>query len=104
MRAEIGGTGVTVSTILPAAVDTDLHAGLDTSLMPVASPEDVAAAIADSCVHTRAEIGVPRWVMPIGQLVESLPETLGQAAKRAAGAERRIAPDNAEARAYQARL
>ncbi len=33
-----------------------------------------------------------------------LPEALGETAKRAAGAQRRITPDNPEARAYQARL
>lgn len=103
VRAEISGSAVSISTVLPAAVDTDLHAGLDTSLMPVASPDDVAQAIVSSCGHARAEIGIPRWITPIGQLVETLPEMIGEAAKRAAGAQRRITPDNAASRAYQAR-
>ncbi len=104
VRAEIAASNVTISTVLPAAVETDLHAGLDTSLMPVAAPEDVARAIVASCRHTRAEVGIPRWVTPIGQLVETFPEALGEAAKRAAGAQRRITPDNPAARAYQARF
>jgi short-subunit dehydrogenase len=104
VRAETAGSGVTISTVLPAAVDTDLHAGLDTTLMPVATPDDVARTIVASCTHARAEIGIPRWVTPFGQLVESLPERIGETAKRAAGAQRRITPGNAEARAYQARL
>lgn len=104
VRAELAGSDVTVSTILPAAVRTDLNAGLDVSLMPVSPPSAVAAAIVASCRDGRAEVGVPRWVVPIAQLVEGLPEGLGEAAKRAAGAQRRIAPENAEARAYQARI
>jgi short-subunit dehydrogenase len=104
VRAEIAGSNVTVSTVLPAAVRTDLNAGLDVSLMPVAAPEDVARAIAASCRRPRAEIGIPRWVTPIGQLVETVPEALGEAAKRVAGAQRRITADSDEARAYQSRL
>jgi hypothetical protein len=72
--------------------------------MPLSEPTAVAEAIVGSCRHTRAEVGVPRWVAPIGQLVETLPEGLGEAAKRLAGAQRRLTPDNAEARAYQQRL
>ncbi len=104
VRAEVAGTGVSISTVLPAAVKTDLAAGLDTSLMPISDPVDVARAIVASCTHPRAEISVPRWVSPIGQLVETLPEAIGEAAKRAVGAQRRITPDNPQARAYQARL
>lgn len=104
VRAEITSSRVTVSTILPAAVRTDLTAGLGTSLMPLSEPSAVAEAIAASCLHGRAEVGVPRWIPPVGQLVELLPETIGEAAKRAAGAQRRLTPDNDAARRYQARL
>lgn len=104
VRAELAGTRVTVTTVLPAAVRTDLTAGLDTSVMPLSEPAAVAQAIVDSCRHTRGEVGVPRWAAPVGQLVETLPEGIGEAAKRLAGAQRRLTPDNAEARAYQQRL
>ncbi|MFA9272732.1 MAG: SDR family NAD(P)-dependent oxidoreductase [Baekduiaceae bacterium] len=104
VRAEIAGRRVTISTILPAAVRTDLTAGLDTSLMPLSAPEDVARAIVASCRHGRAEIGIPRWIPPVGQLVEVLPEAVGEAAKRAAGAQRRLAPESAAANEYQSRI
>lgn len=104
VRAEIAGSRVTISTILPAAVRTDLTAGLDTSLMPLSAPSDVAKAIVASCRHGRAEVGIPRWIPPVGQIVEVLPESLGEAAKRAAGAQRRIAPDSAAAHEYQDRI
>lgn len=104
VRAEIAGSRVTVSTILPAAVKTELTAGLDTSLMPLSDPSSVAEAIAGSCRHGRAEVGVPRWIPAVGQLVEVLPEPVGEAAKRAAGAQRRLTPDTPQARAYQGRL
>ena len=95
VRGEIAGTPVTLTTVMPAAVRTDLIAGLDTSLMPLSAPEDVAQAIVD-CRHTRAEVGVPRWVTPIGQLVETLPEAIGETAKRLAGTQRRLAPGSPE--------
>lgn len=104
VRAELAGTNVSVTTIVPAAVKTDLTAGLDTSIMPVSDPADVARAVIDSCRKPRAEIGVPRWITPIGQAVEVLPEAIGERAKRLAGAQRRLTPDNAAARAYQDRL
>lgn len=103
VRSELAGTAVTVSTIIPAGVRTDLTAGLDTAGLPLSAPHDVAAAIVASCASGRREIFVPRWVAPIGRFVEAAPEPLGELAKRTLGAQERLTVDNDRRRAYNAR-
>lgn len=103
VRSELAGSKVTVTTILPAAVRTELTAGLDIAGVPASPPEAVARAILDSCRHGRPEVTLPRGLGFIGAVEQGLPEGLGEFVKRAVGAQKRIAPDNALARAYQER-
>lgn len=103
VRAEIVKSKVTITTILPAAVRTELTAGLDITGVPAAAPEDVARAIVASCRHARPEVTLPRGLGLIGALEQGLPEVLGDFVKRVAGAQKRIAPNNATAKAYQRR-
>lgn len=71
LRAELAGSGVTVTTVLPAATHTDLTSGVRLRLQPTLTPQQVATAIADSAGHGRGEVTVPRWLAPMG-LVEEL--------------------------------
>ena len=103
VRAELAGTPVTVATVLPSAVATDLDAGLNHGPIPVSPPSDVADAIVASCRGGRREIYVPRWAGPVGRFVDGLPEPVGELAKRAAGAQGRLTVDNEQRRAYAAR-
>lgn len=103
VRAELRGTGVTITTILPAVVHTELTAGLDTRGAPAVGPEDVAREIVDSCRHARPEIPIPRWLAPIGTIQEALPESVGEFVKRVVGAQSRVTKDNDLRRAYQRR-
>lgn len=103
VRAEISSSKVTITTILPAAVRTDLTAGLDIKGVPASAPEDVAREIVASCRHGRPEVTLPRGLGLFGVLEQGLPEGLGDFVKRAVGAQKRIAPDNAKAKAYQDR-
>jgi short-subunit dehydrogenase len=82
IRAEIAHTGVSITTVLPAAVKTELTAGVSLSLQPVLEPTDVARAIADTARRPGREITVPRWLAPIGTLEQAAPETILEAAKR----------------------
>lgn len=103
VRSELHGSGVTITTILPAAVRTELTAGLDTRAVPTVGPEDVAAAVLESCTTGQAEITLPRWLAPIGAIEAGLPESVGEFVKRSLGAQRRISIENEQRRAYRSR-
>ncbi|MFD3595006.1 SDR family oxidoreductase [Nocardia sp. NPDC058640] len=61
-RLEMEGTGVSVSTVLPSAVRTELSSGIDLGFLPTVDPEDIAAAVVRT-VKTRAgETSVPGYV------------------------------------------
>lgn len=85
VRAEIAKSKVTITTILPAAVRTELTAGLDIKGVPAASPEDVAREILASCRHGRPEVTLPKGLGLIGALEQGLPERFGDFVKRAVG-------------------
>lgn len=103
VRAEINGSGVTITTILPAAVRTDLTSGLDIRGVPASAPEDVARAIIASCRHGRSEVTLPHGLGLIGLVEQAFPERVGEFVKRTLGAQKRITADTEQARAYQKR-
>lgn len=84
VRAEIAGTRVTVTTVFPTAVHTELTAGVSLDLLPTRQPSDIATAIADSARRPRNEVTVPRWLAPFGTLEEATPEPLMQRVKQLA--------------------
>ncbi|MFC4376138.1 SDR family oxidoreductase [Nocardia halotolerans] len=100
LRAELAGTGVTMTTILPAATRTDLTAGVRLRLQPTLEPETVAAAITESAAHGRGEVTVPRCLAPMGLLEELVPESLMWQLKRFVGGADYGAYDPAERQAY----
>jgi NAD(P)-dependent dehydrogenase (short-subunit alcohol dehydrogenase family) len=61
IRDELAGTGVSVSTVMPNAVRTELTSGLPTERIGLLRPEQVAAAIVGSVETRREEIAIPRW-------------------------------------------
>ena len=48
VRAEIAHTAVTVTTVMPAAVNTELTSGVSLDLQPTLEPEQVGRVIADT--------------------------------------------------------
>ena len=85
VRAELAGTGVTVSTVLPAAVRTDLTARFTLgALVPTSEPEDVAATVVATARRFRAETQVPRWLPPMGVVEQAVPAGLLDLVKRTA--------------------
>ncbi|MBA0127802.1 SDR family oxidoreductase [Haloechinothrix sp. YIM 98757] len=82
IRAELAGTGVTLSTIMPAATRTALTSGVRLRLQPTLDPETVAAAIVDSAEHGRGEVTVPRYLAPMGLLEEVMPSKMMWRLKR----------------------
>lgn len=103
VRSEIASSRVTMTTILPAAVRTELTAGLGIQGVPTSAPADVAREIVASCRHGKPEVTVPRFLGMIGALEQALPEKIGEFVKRAAGAQQRLSANNERAKAYQER-
>jgi short-subunit dehydrogenase len=104
VRAEIADSNVTITTVMPSAVQTELAAGLNIRGVPKARPEEVAEEIIASCSHCKAEITVPRWLSPVKAVEEVLPETVGRFLKKLAGAQERLLHDTPASRAYQKRV
>ncbi|MCX5043140.1 SDR family NAD(P)-dependent oxidoreductase [Aldersonia sp. NBC_00410] len=84
VRAEIADTEVSITTIMPTAVHTELTAGVALDLLPTRRPEQIGAVIADSARRSEREVTVPRWLLPFGMLEEVTPEPLMQRVKRLA--------------------
>jgi len=103
VRAEIAPSKVTITTILPSAVQTELTAGLDIRGVPKCTPDEVAKEIIASCKHGRNEVTLPKWLAPVGAIEQALPERTGSFIKRVAGAQKRITATNENSRAYQDR-
>lgn len=61
-RLEIDGTGVSLTTVLPSAVRTELSSGIDLGVLPAVDPEDIAASVVRSVRTRSAEIAVPSYV------------------------------------------
>lgn len=100
LRAELVGTGVTVTTVMPAATHTDLTSGVTLRLQPTLEPEDVADAIVSSATHGRAEVTVPRWLAPMGVVEQGIPERILLSAKRLVGGREPGAFDSVKRQAY----
>jgi NADP-dependent 3-hydroxy acid dehydrogenase YdfG len=66
LRPELEGSGVTLSTVLPSIVNTELASGIPVPDVVVrvlrVEPEAIADAIVASVAHRRGEVPVPRWL------------------------------------------
>jgi NADP-dependent 3-hydroxy acid dehydrogenase YdfG len=88
VRDEIAGSGVTISTVMPNAVNTDLTSGLPTEKILMLEPEKVAAAIVASVDNRREEIALPRWFGIWQMLPVVLPTRIVARLKKIFGADR----------------
>jgi short-subunit dehydrogenase len=98
VRAELRGSGVELSLVMPGLVRTDLAAGTTRGSI-VLTPEQVAKAIADVLERPRFDVYVPRAYAGIALLSALLPRGLRERLLRAAGAERNTAGTTAGDRA-----
>jgi NAD(P)-dependent dehydrogenase (short-subunit alcohol dehydrogenase family) len=106
VRQELAGTGVTVTTVLPSAVRTELSSGVPGGIgMPRVDPEEIAAAIVRSCRRRPAEVPVPRWIGPILRLGQATPAPLMRRLDGLLGADRALTKlDVGRREAYEARV
>jgi short-subunit dehydrogenase len=104
VRAELRGTGVELSLVMPGLVRTELAAGT-TRGSPVLAPEQVAAAIAGVLERPRFDVYVPRAYAGIALASALLPRAARERLLRLAGAERNTARTTAADRAaYEDRI
>ncbi|MFW0795067.1 SDR family oxidoreductase [Gordonia sp. CPCC 205515] len=85
IRAELVGTGVTLTTVMPAATHTDLTSGIRLRLQPTLEPREVATAVVDSARHGRGEVTVPRYLAPMSLIEELIPAPIMWRLKRFVG-------------------
>lgn len=92
VRRELVGTGVNVSWVMPAVVDTELGAGTQKVRgIGLISPDTVAEAIAEAIETGRPEVWIPRRTRALLTGSSLLPRSLGEAVARFMGAYRVLA-------------
>lgn len=105
VRAEMRNTGIEVSVVMPAVVNTELGSGLARSRgVGVVEPEDVAEAIVTSVERPRFEVYVPRVLGPLVAFMAALPRPAREAIGRVLKGDQVLAKADMTARAaYEAR-
>ncbi|MFI7669992.1 SDR family oxidoreductase [Nocardia sp. NPDC049526] len=99
-RLEFAPQGVSVSCVMPSAVRTRLSSGLTLGKgMPTVEPEDVAAAILQTCETRKAEVAVPNYLGPIDIALAAAPERAVRLVRRLLDGNRALHPDDSETRA-----
>jgi NADP-dependent 3-hydroxy acid dehydrogenase YdfG len=74
VRAELRGTGIEISCVMPAVVNTELGSGLtETRAIKVLEPEDVAEAIVGALERPKFDVFVPRESVAIYKFMNLLP-------------------------------
>lgn len=77
LRDELDGTGVTVTTVLPSAVRTDLVSGVKLGgMLPTVDPEDIAEAIVATCRSRTAVVAVPGWMRSYEAVAALVPDKI----------------------------
>ena len=105
VRAEVRGSGVDVSVVMPAVVDTELGSGLpDTRGVKKLAPEEVANAIVKAVQFPKFDVWVPASSAAIDKLMHPLPRRAREAIARFMRVDQVLAePDRAQRAAYEAR-
>lgn len=99
-RAELRGTGVHASVILPSLTNTDLVQGLEPrGQQGVVEPRQVAEVIVGTVRRPRFETWVPRAGQRAFRIMSILPLSVVEAAARASGATAILATPDVSARA-----
>ena len=106
IRAELSGTDVDVSVVMPVVVHTELGSGLaETRGFKAVEPEDVAAAIVEALQHGRYEVFVPRSLAGILRPKGMLPRCALDVITRFLKSDQVLMRPDRELRgAYEARL
>ena len=100
VRAELRGTGVEVSVVMPAIVRTELTTGLvEARGVKSVAAEDVAAAIVAALRVPRFDVFIPRSTGPLVALGSALPRRMREGLARALKADQALLKTDRTARA-----
>jgi short-subunit dehydrogenase len=106
LRMELAPSGIDVSLILPAVVQTELSDGVPAAkgMKPVTA-EDVAAAIEAVIREPRPEVWVPNWAQALTKITQAMPRGVQDFVDRATNASQLLAGVDPSARAaYEERV
>ena len=105
VRAELRGTGVNVSVVMPGIVKTELSTGLvEMPAFKNSTPEDVADAVVDALKFARFDVFVPKSIGPTWAILNLVPRRARDAVGRALRLDRVLLEADRGARAaYEAR-
>lgn len=103
-RLEYAEKGVSLTAILPSAVDTALASGLDMRPIPKVKPEAIAEAVVDSVGSRRAEVAVPGYVGLLADVAAVTPTALLDRVRKLMRDDRALAADSPEREAYRVGL
>lgn len=84
VRAELRGSGVQLSVVMPGVVETELAAGTSTGAARLLAPEEVARSVARVLVRPRFEVSLPAYAGPLARWAQPLPQRLRDALLRRA--------------------
>jgi NAD(P)-dependent dehydrogenase (short-subunit alcohol dehydrogenase family) len=106
IRAELRGTGIDISVVIPVVVNTELGSGLPTTRgFKAVEPEDVANAIVDALQYGRYEVFVPKSMRGMVRLNALMPRAVVEAVGRALKGDQVLAnPDHSARAAYEERM
>jgi NAD(P)-dependent dehydrogenase (short-subunit alcohol dehydrogenase family) len=100
-RLEYADSGVSLTAILPSAVDTALASGLDMRPIPKVKPEAIARAVVDSVSSRQGEIAVPGYVGLLADVAAVTPAPILDRFRRLMRDDRALAADSPEREAYR---
>jgi NAD(P)-dependent dehydrogenase (short-subunit alcohol dehydrogenase family) len=104
VRAELRGTGVEVSVVMPSLVNTELTSGIAQAKVKTIEPEDVAAAVVAALQVPRFDVFVPRATGRLVGMGAMLPRRAREAVARLVGGDDVTrGADPAARAAYEAR-
>jgi short-subunit dehydrogenase len=111
-REELDGTGVSVTAVMPAAVNTQLTDGIPFDFLPfglernfILKPESVADTIVGTLNGRPALAGAPRGLVLALDFAQLVPEPIWMLARRLTNADRTMGPiDRSARREYDARI
>jgi NAD(P)-dependent dehydrogenase (short-subunit alcohol dehydrogenase family) len=105
IRAEVRGSGIDISIVMPTVVKTELGSGLNrTRGLGFAEPEDVAGAIVEALQTGRVDVYVPRQLGALMRSRALASRSVSDLILRLMKADQvLVAPDHAARAAYEAR-
>ena len=105
VRAELRGTAIEISCVMPVPVNTGLMEGAsDQRVIKKVEPEDVANEIVDALEVPRFDVFVPRWLKATVNTAGLLPRRAREAIARFMGVDKVLTEvDPAARRAYEER-